>query len=79
MILTEDQMRNNYPLQAVKFMQTFDKYLSDEVDEYGLKKCTSDSFSAFEEIESDLPKRLRKDYERYVKEIHNYLDKGFDL
>ncbi len=79
MILTEEQARNNYPLQAVKFMQTFDKYLSEDVDDYGLKTCALDSFNAFKEIDAEMPKSLRSDYERYIKEIHDYLDKGFDL
>ncbi len=39
-------------------MNTFDEYLSDEIDEYGVKKCKPDSFDAFVEIDASLPKRF---------------------
>lgn len=58
MLITEGQAKNNYPLDAVKFMNTFDEYLSDEIDEYGVKKCKPDSFDAFVEIDASLPKRF---------------------
>lgn len=79
MILTEEQIKNNYPLNAVKFMNSFDKYLSNDVDEYELKKCNPDSFDVFAEIDKDLPKKLMKQYEQAVKAIHAYLDKGLQL
>lgn len=79
MQITEEQARNNYPLQAVRFMHTFDSDLSNETDEYGVKKCKPDSFKRFEEVDKKLPQRLLNEYEDAVKDIHNYLDKGLQL
>lgn len=79
MTITEEQIKNNYPLEAVRFFQTFGKYLSDEVDEYGIKKCSQDAFEAFKEISEDMPQKLRKDYEENAKALRDYLNKGFRL
>lgn len=79
MTITEEQVKNNYPLEAVRFFQTFDKYLSDETDEHGIKKCSEDAFEAFKEIGADIPQKLIKDYEKHAKELHDYLSKGFQL
>lgn len=79
MTITEEQVQNNYPLKAIKFLHTFDKYLSDETDEHGIKKCKPDSFDVFAEIDVNLPKKLLKDYKQALKEIHAYLDKGLKL
>ncbi|MCM1328832.1 MAG: hypothetical protein NC253_05260 [Ruminococcus sp.] len=79
MLITEEQIKNNYPLKAVKFMHTFDKYLLNETDDYGIKKCAPNAFEAFKEVNDKEPDRLMSEYRRSVKEIHAYLDKGFEL
>ena len=79
MLITEEQIKNDYPLQAVKFMKTFDKYLSDETDDFGLKLCKSDSFDAFKEVGADVPQKLMTQYEESIALIHEYLKKGFHL
>ena len=79
MIITEEQAKNGYPIEAVKFMNTFDDYLSNEVDKYGIKKCKSDSFDSFFGIGANYPKKLKEQYDDYVKQIHKYLDEGNEL
>lgn len=79
MTITVEQAENGYPLEAVRFFQTFEEYLSDETDEYGIKKCRQDSFMAFREVGMDVPDKLMKKYKKSVKAIHDYLDKGFQL
>lgn len=79
MILTEEQIKNNYPIEAVKFFDTYDKYLSDEVDEYGIKKCNADSFKQFAEVGESYPQRLKEQYDDAVKQIHQYLKDGNNI
>lgn len=79
MLITEEQIKNGYPLEAVRFFNTFDEYLSDEVDEYGIKKCKPDSFNVFAEVGADVPKRLLSEYEANLRLVHEYLDKGYNL
>ncbi len=79
MTITEEQAKNGYPVKVLRFMHDMDKYLSDEVDEYGLKKCRPDSFDVFTEVDANAPKRLMKKYHKSVKAIHKYLDKGLQL
>ncbi|MCH5345410.1 MAG: hypothetical protein J1E64_15410 [Acetatifactor sp.] len=79
MTITEEQAKNGYPLEAVRFLDTFDSYLSNSVDEYGIKKCEPDSFKVFEEAGPDIPQNLMSQYEESVKAIHEYMDKGYKL
>ena len=58
---------------------TFDKYLSDETDEYGLKKCRPDSFEIFKKAGADKSQELMLQYEESISVIHSYLSKGFRL
>lgn len=79
MLITEKQIKNDYPLEAVRFLQNYDRYLSDELDEYGIKKCKPDSFAAFSEVGASYPKRLKEQYDESVEAVHKYLDKGNEL
>lgn len=76
---TYEAFLNGYPQEAIEFFDTFDKYLNNELDENGFKTASLENFAIFDEAEEGLSNKIYEKYLRSVKQITEYLAKGYKL